>query len=288
MDDGDSRWRSDPRGQYVTPPCQSAGPAAQQWAEALAAWAIPEEILAAAPQSPYGFDVGMFARLADEALERETPSQQVAREALSDGGSVLDVGCGGGAASLPLAPPATFIVGLDQGAGMLQAFAQRAAARAVVHETIEGAWPDVAGQAPVVDVVVCHNVFYNVSDLRPFVQRLSEHARKRVVVQLTQHHPLSWLNPLWKELHEIDRPHGPTADDAAAVVREAGFDPVVQHWTGPMRAGRTADELVAFVRQRLCLGSERDPEVRMLIGRYPPPVRRPTVTLWWSSPGQPA
>jgi hypothetical protein len=36
---------------------QSRGPAAQRWSEALATWAIPEEILAAAPQSPYGFDV---------------------------------------------------------------------------------------------------------------------------------------------------------------------------------------------------------------------------------------
>lgn len=269
-------------------PNQTTGPAAQQWTETLAAWAISEEILAAAPQSPYGFDVGMFARLADEALERETPSQQVARKALSDGGSVLDVGCGGGAASLPLAPPATLIVGLDQAAGMLQAFAQRAAARGVAHGTIEGTWPDVADQAPVVDVVVCHNVFYNVPDLRPFVQRLTEHARRRVVVQLTQHHPLSWLNPLWKELHGIDRPEGPTADDAAAVVREAGLDPVVQYWKGPMKVGRTGDELVAFVRQRLCLGSERDAEIRMLIERHPAPVRRPTATLWWSPPGQPA
>jgi SAM-dependent methyltransferase len=267
---------------------QSTGPAAQRWAEALAAWAIPEEVLAAAPQSPYGFDVGMFARLADEALERETPSQQVAREALSDGGSVLDVGCGGGAASLPLIPPATLIVGLDQGAGMLEAFAERAAARGVPHQTIEGAWPDVADQAPVVDVVVCHNVFYNVAELVPFVQRLTEHARAKVVVELTQHHPLSWLNPFWKQLHESDRPDRPTTDDAVAVVREAGFDAVLQRWEIPMRVGRTGDELVAFVRQRLCVGSKRDPEIRELLERYPPPVRRPTVTLWWSPPGRPS
>lgn len=269
-------------------PNPSARPAAQRWAEALAAWAIPEDILAAAPQSPYGFDVGMFARLADEALDHETPSQQVAREALSDGGSVLDVGCGGGAASLPLVPPASLIVGVDQGAGMLEAFAQRATARGVAHQTIEGAWPDVADQAPVVDVVVCHNVFYNVSDLVPFVQRLTEHARARVVVQLTQQHPLSWLKPLWKELHGIDRPDGPTSDDAAAVVREAGFDPVVQRWEGPMRVGRTGDELVAFVRQRVCVGSERDPETRELIERHPAPVRRPSATLWWPPRGRPA
>lgn len=261
-------------------------PAARRWAEDLGAWAIPEEILAAAPQSPYGFDVGLFARIADEALERETPSRQLACEALPEGGSVLDVGCGGGAASLPLAPPAGLLVGFDQGAGMLEAFAERAEARGVAHRTIEGTWPYAADQAPVADVVVCHNVFYNVSDLAPFVRHLSEHARDRVVVQLTEHHPLHWLNPFWKELHGIDRPDGPTSEDAAAVVREAGFDPGMQTWERPMGAHRSEEEHLAFVRQRLCVGPERDPEIRRLMGRYPPPERRPSATLWWSPGGR--
>ena len=265
---------------------QTTGPAARRWAEGLAAWAVPEEILAAAPQSPYGFDVGLFARIADEALECETPSHRVAREALPGGGSVLDVGCGGGAASLPLAPPAALLVGLDQSSEMLGAFAERAEARAVAHRTIEGAWPDVADHAPVVDVVVCHNVFYNVGDLMPFVQRLTEHARAGVVVQLTEHHPLSWLNPFWKEMHGVDRPDGPTTDHAAAVVREAGFDPSVQRWELPMSAARTAEELVAFARRRLCVGPERDPEIRELMARYPPPELRPCATLWWVPSGR--
>ena len=268
-----------------SPASSTIGPVAKRWAEDLAAWAVPEEILAAAPQSPHGFDVGLFARLADEAMARDTPSQHVARQALASGGSVLDIGCGGGAASLPLAPPAGLLVGLDPSAGMLQAFAERAEARRVAHQTIEGDWPDAAGEAPVVDVVVCHNVLYNVSDLVPFVRQLTRHARSRVVVQLTEHHPLTWLNPFWKELHGIDRPHRPTADDAVAVVREAGFDPAAQRWEWPMWAERTEEELVAFVRRRLCVGSDRDPEIRRVMQQHPRPERRPVATLWWSPPG---
>lgn len=266
-------------------PGSPRAPAARRWAEDLGAWAVPEEILAAAPQSPYGFDVGLFARIADEALQSETPSQRLAREALPQGGSVLDVGCGGGAASLPLAPPAGLLVGFDQGGGMLEAFAERAEARGVAYHTIEGTWPDAADEAPVVDVVVCHNVFYNASDLAPFVRQLSEHARARVVVQLTEEHPLSWLNPFWRELHGIDRPEGPTSEDAAAVVREAGFHPDVQRWERPMASGRTEEDLLVFVRQRLCVGPERDPDIRRLMARYPPPERRPSATLWWSPAG---
>jgi SAM-dependent methyltransferase len=257
--------------------------AAQRWADGLASWAIPDDILAAAPQTPHRFDVKMFARIADEAVQVETPSQRAAREALPDGGSVLDVGCGGGAGSLPLAPPAGLVVGLDEGEGMLAAYAERAAARGVAHEEILGRWPDAADRAPVVDVVVCHNVFYNVADLVPFARALAEHARHRVVVELTEHHPLTWLNPLWKALHGIERPTVPTAEDAADVLREDGIDLHVQRWERTMAAGRTVDELVVFARERLCLGPDRDEEIRALVDRHPPMAGRPVATLWWDT-----
>lgn len=259
-----------------------AASAAQRWAEALAAWAIPEDILTAAPEWPHGFDVGLFARIADEAMEEDTPSHRVAREALPRGGSVLDVACGAGAGSLPLAPPAGLLVGLDESAGMLEAFADRADARGVRHREVAGRWPDVADQAPAADVVVAHNVFYNVADLVPFVRRLADHARVRVVAELTERHPLSWLNPYWQHLHGLDRPERPTAEDAAAVVREAGFGVAVERWDRPMHAHRTGEELVAFVRKRLCVGPERDRQIRELVERYPPPATRAVATLWWS------
>lgn len=254
---------------------------ARRWAEALAAWAIPAPILDAAPDTPYGFDVGTFSRIADEALERPTPSQRVAREAVPDGGSVLDVGCGGGAAGLPLAPPAALLVGVDEGAGMLAAFAHRAEARGVAHTEIEGRWPDVADQAPAVDVVVCHNVLYNVADIALFVRALADHARSRVVVEITEEHPLAWTNPYWKHFHGIDRPRRPTADDAAAVVRDLGFSVQQDRWDRPWGSRHTPEEMVAQMRQRLCLAPEHDNEIQDLLERVPPPTERTTVTLWW-------
>lgn len=257
------------------------GGAAQRWADQLAAWAVPETIRAAAPQSPHGFDVGQFARIADEAVEEETPSERVALEVLPDGGSVLDVGCGGGAGALPLAPPATRLVGVDESEGMLEAFAERAAARGAASEVIAGRWPDVAGEVPDADVVVCHNVLYNAPAIEAFVRALADHARLRVVVEITQQHPISWLNPYWRRLHGVERPTGPTADDAVAAIREAGFDVAVERWQRPMRIDRTLDERVAFARKRLCLGPERDPEIRELFADHPPPEWREAATLWW-------
>src|SRR5260370_38821066 len=68
--------------------------AAEQWTQALAAWAIPPEILAAAPESPWGFPTEVSARRADTVPEQPTPSTQRALEALPAGRSVLAAGCG--------------------------------------------------------------------------------------------------------------------------------------------------------------------------------------------------
>ena len=132
----------------------SAVTAATRWTEALAAWAIPEPILAAAPESPWGFPPSLFASAAIESVSGSlTPSHVRALDALPDRGFVLDVGSGAGAASLPLAPPAGRIVAVDMSAAMLTELRQLVAGRALV-DTVEGRWPDVAAQVPVADVAV--------------------------------------------------------------------------------------------------------------------------------------
>jgi SAM-dependent methyltransferase len=118
------------------------GAAATRWAEDLQRWAIPEHLLRGAPEDPHRFSVERFSELAAEALRQPpTRTHERVRHALPAGGSVLDVGCGGGAASLPLVPPAGHLVGVDQSAGMLAAFTRAAAERGAITETVEGVWP---------------------------------------------------------------------------------------------------------------------------------------------------
>src|SRR5438045_4065380 len=186
--------------------------AADRWRQALADWAIPEEILAAAPESPWTFPVELFARRADAASEAPTVSNRTALEALPEGGAVLDVGCGGGAASLPLAEGAGQLIGVDSSDGMLEAFRERAERAGVAVRTVPGTWPEVASGTPAADVVVCNHVFYNAPDLASFALALTEHARSRVVVELTQRHPQSSLNDLWLRFHGLHRPERPTVD----------------------------------------------------------------------------
>jgi SAM-dependent methyltransferase len=257
---------------------------ARRWREDLESWEIPAEILAAAPESPWGCPAGLFSRSAQTAVEARTgpptPSQRLALDALPEGGSVLDVGAGGGAASLPLCPPGSSVTAVDQSPEMLAAFAELARRQGIEHTEVEGPWPDVAGRVGQADVVVCHHVLYNVPDLVPFVLALSRHARLRVVVEITADHPQALMNPLWEHFHGLARPTRPTAEDAAAVLSDLGFDVGVEPYDAPPRWDHDdhQDEVVAFARRRLCLPAERDPEVAALLPKAP---ARSTVALWW-------
>jgi SAM-dependent methyltransferase len=235
-----------------------------RWRAQLEAWAIPEQILAAAPESPWGFPVGLFRGRAERAGAGgpQTPSNREAARWLPPGGSMLDVGAGAGAASLPLAGLAGRLVAVDESAAMVEAFLAAAAGARARAEGVQGRWPEVAGRVGPADVVVCHHVLYNVADLAPFAVALTGHARRRVVVELTDRHPLVGLAPLWRRFHGLERPSGPTASDAAAALEALGLHPERQDWERGDRLGFDRfEELVAFTRRRLCLPADRDPEV---------------------------
>ncbi|HSF27292.1 MAG TPA: class I SAM-dependent methyltransferase [Actinomycetes bacterium] len=259
--------------------------AAQRWRAELAAWAIDPAILAAAPEPPYRLPPAHFQAEHRGAFDPgPQSSRDRALEALPAGGAVLDVGCGAGAASLALAPPAQRLVGVDELPDMLAAFARAALEHEVAAETVEGSWPAVAGEVGTADVVVCHHVLYNVADAVPFVRALTEHARRRVVVELTAAHPWVGLGPLWARAHGQPRPSGPTAELGAALVHEAGYD--VQVETGRRRTRAAPwDERVATMRRRLCLPIEREAEVAAWMREAGftagDPAHQDIVTLWW-------
>jgi SAM-dependent methyltransferase len=265
------------------------GDAAEYWRDQLAQWAIPADILAGAEESPWTVPTQVFARRADASVRQPVgASYRRASEASGEDGTVLDVGCGAGAASLPLGRP---IVAVDTSADMLAALTERALGLGLPVRTVQGRWPDVAPQTPAADVVVCHHVAYNSPDLDAFAAALTDHARRRVVLELTPRHPMSPLNPLWTRLHGLARPEHPTADDAVAVLRELGLDPHVESSPRPPRGGyRSLDDLVAVTRGRLCLPPGRDPELRAALldlgvdPEHPADLARTpdtVITLWW-------
>ncbi len=256
--------------------------AAQRWARQMADWAIPQEILGSAPRQPFVFSPEIFAA-PDPGTFKLSLSNRRAGEALRNGGSVLDVGCGGGAAAFAVAPPATEVIGVDRQDDMLELFAVTAAERGIAAQVHAGSWPETADVVPVADVVVCHNVLYNIADIVSFVAALNTKARRRVVIEITPKHPQDRRRMLWHHFWGLDRPHEPTAATAVEAVTEAGFNPVVEEsllGDDPRAEKRQAFEAVQWCRN-LCLPPEREPEVAELVAQNP--FTRERVTLWWDT-----
>jgi SAM-dependent methyltransferase len=263
-----------------------------RWREDLAAWAIPEHITAAVADSPWVLPRQVFARRADR-LRRDPggPSFERAFEALDPPGSVLDVGSGAGAACLPLAPRITTLTAVDADNEMLGLLAGRAGEAGLTARVVHGRWPDIAGQLGPADVVTCHHVVFNVPDLGPFLDALTGHARRRVVVETAAAHPLTSLNPLWLRFHGLKRPEGPTAADTIAILAAMGNDPGHTEWSRPAAADyRSMAELVEVTRRRLCLPPERAGEVEAALLELGIDSGQPgdlgssgrdVVTIWW-------
>lgn len=256
--------------------------AAARWADQLGRWAIPDEILAQAPVSPWQHETAMF--IVDDTLDRDSPAAEIARSVLpAVGGSVLDVGCGGGRAAMSLVPPAELVIGVDQSPEMLAEFTRAAAATGARSMTVEGRWPDVADATPVADVVACHHVAYNVADIGHFLLALTAHARLAVVLVLPPRHPLSAWNDAWRHFWGLERPTGPTADDLAEVLAGLGLDAERWEVPRPPLARATADTAsrVPSARRRLCLTEDRDDELRSYLDGHEPAWSDTNVVFRW-------
>ncbi len=264
----------------------------ERWRGDLAAWAIPEHITAAVPESPWVLPRQVFARRADRVSAAPSgPSYQRACAALEPPGSVLDVGSGAGAACLPLVPRATSLTAVDTDAVMLEHLSERMVAGGITARTVLGRWPEAAAEAGPADVVTCHHVLYNVPEVRPFVTALTESARRTVVAEMTMQHPLVSLNALWLRFHGLPRPTSPTAADLIQILEAMGLRPGHETWCRP--GGRdygSFDEMVDVTRRRLCLPPERAAEVASALaeaGLDPEDPQdlgssgREVVTAWW-------
>lgn len=256
--------------------------AGDKWRGDLAAWGIPKEILDQAPENPWIHPPAVFAL---PSIITDSFSHQRAREVLPKGGSVLDVGCGGGIAAFALTPPAASVIGVDHQSEMLTMFSEHAHQSGVESRVYEGFWPEVAKNVPIADVAVSHHVLYNVQEIEDFLLALDAHARTRVVLELPQQHPKSSSSALWEHFWGITRPSTPTPHDAMKVIESIGIVAKLQLWSGEMRSESDLAAAARNARISLCLPESRESEVLDLLTSQPVPTERKLATIWWDVEG---
>lgn len=262
-------------------PQQAATRPADRWRQMVAERAVPQSIRDQAPEREWSLEPERFRWRPDDHRElADRPSRRRALEVLPEGGSVIDVGVGGGASSLGLATKAGSITGVDRLPAMLASFEASGQAAGVTTRTVLGAWPDVADEVEPADVVVSHHAIYGVTELERFITALTDHARRRVVLEVSERFPQSRLLPLWKTFHGLERPDHRVADEVEAVLVAMGLLVEREDAIIPPRAQDLTPASVAFARRRLYVGPERDAEIAEFLRTQGSDEHRATA-LWW-------
>lgn len=204
----------------------------------------------------------------------------IARMDLEDCHSLLDVGCGNGALSLPLAAHLRHIVALDYSTGMLAALRNEAQAAGIDNiSTVLRAWEDDWQDIPECDIVVASRST-QVDDMAAALAKLHAKARRRVylthrvgghfidpdILPALGRHQL----PLPDYIYILNLLHGmgihPRVDylDASAPAAVTGFDDLLQRvtWSLGMLDAEEIERLRDWHAQRMPLGPIRMPARR--------------------------
>ncbi len=248
------------------------------WRSKLEKWAIPQSILDQAPENPWTHPAELFQIPLNIS---DSISHQRAREVVPVGGTLLDVGCGGGIAAFAVTPPAAHVIGVDHQPEMLAMFNENARARGITSEIFEGLWPEIGDLVPIADVVTAHHVVYNVPQIEEFLIALNGHASSRVVLEMPQRHPLANASELWKHFWNIERPKDPTPNELMEVLSDLEFEAHLELWDGSMRRESDLSQLAHYSRIRLCLSADREDEVLEFLASQPQDQVRNLATIWW-------
>ena len=120
--------------------------------------------------------------------------------ALRTDADVLDVGGGAGRFALALATRAKHVTVVELSADSVEVLKTRAAEAGLTNVTvINESWEDA--EAPSAEMVLCSLVLHHVPDAVPFVAKMQEHARDRVVVVETMETPGALKVPFYERVY---------------------------------------------------------------------------------------
>lgn len=177
--------------------------------------------------------------------------------------TLLDVGGGAGRFALPLALRCQQVTVVEPSATMGQHL-QRLAGQADIHNLtlLPSTWE--AAEVEPVDVVLCAHVVYTIEDIEPFVRKLTQHARSKVVMPTHMRPPMSRFDPFWPWIYGEEKQSPPGAAAFMPVLWELDIYPQLEMFPPvPARAFRSWERALETLRERLLVAPETAQDARL-------------------------
>jgi SAM-dependent methyltransferase len=200
------------------------GKAAREWEETVTAeHAQADRVRAGDPQADHWR--GLAHRF--EPPKREDAFQDETLKALlpfiRPTDTVLDVGAGAGRLAVPLAERCGHVTAVEPSEAMRERMAEQAAAWGVTALSIvPGQWEDATVEPA--DIVICAHVIYTVRDIVGFLRKLTDHARREVIVAVFEEPAMANYFQLWPETHGEKRISLPCLPELRAVLNEMDIE----------------------------------------------------------------
>jgi SAM-dependent methyltransferase len=268
--------------------------AIQQWKAMIEAeHTQSERMRASIPPEDHWWDYAHIFRV-DPYRSEDTLLDRL-RQEVAPHHTVIDVGAGGGRLALPLALQCQQVVAVEPSPSMASVLLQQAAEYAINNiSLVQARWGD-AEVAPG-DIALCVHVLYTIQDVGPFLKKLENHAREKVLIVLYKTPPQSQIYPLWKEVHEEERLPLPALPQLKKVLEELGIDHQIEMLPPPpFRGFDSLEQAAEELGRRLYLppGSARKARLMEMLpekleqveGRFRIRDAQPMepALVWWQS-----
>jgi hypothetical protein len=175
------------------------------------------------------------------------PNLEVIASYIEPDDVIIDVGGGAGRMSLPLALRCREVINVEPSPTMAMGFRRNAAGAGIINtRIIEGEWPDV--DAPAGSVALVNHVTYLTREIVPFIKKLEQAGRRRVLITVNSVPGPSFQRVLYQLVHGEAEEVVPGHVELTNVIWELGILPdirVLPQPTVPFTPAPSRDAAIA-------------------------------------------
>ena len=184
-------------------------------------------------------------------------------ELVDPASTVLDVGGGAGRFAVALSFKCRSVTVVDPSESMLEQLKEATAEAG--RSNVASVYSDwETAEVNPEDVVLCSHVVYGVADIRPFIEKINAHARRRVVLLSFVDSPQANVAPLWEPVHGERRINLPAMPELVNVLWEMDIYPSIGMLTSTRaQSFESVDAATEELSGRLFLTQDSPARVRL-------------------------